>query len=119
MISPFSGRRSPDAGEHRFTKPLPPFLTRADLELYATELNQRSLTGWYVANEEQADGSHKPSLLRMAPGRTHRPRLTAAELESNERWLNSVAGAQMRTMGLKCGALIEDGERVRYVSELR
>jgi hypothetical protein len=119
MTNPFSGRRSPDAGEHRFTKPLPPFLTRADLELYATELNQRSLTGWYVASEEQVDGSHKPTLLRMAPGRSHRPRLTAVEMESNERWLNSVPGAQMRSMGLKCGALIEVGGKVRYVSELR
>jgi hypothetical protein len=50
-----------------------------------------------------------------------RRKLAYSEILDNERWLNTIGEmqARMRKMGLKCGALIEDGANVRYVSELR
>jgi hypothetical protein len=64
------------------------------------------------------DAAHVIPLLRREP-ESHK--LTYAEILDNEKWLNTIGEtqAQMRKMGLKCGALIEDAGAVRYVSELR
>lgn len=50
-----------------------------------------------------------------------RRKMSYSEILDNERWLNTPGEmqAKLRQMGLKHGALIEDGDKVRYVSELR
>lgn len=62
------------------------------------------------------DAAEVVSLLRREPPRL---RLSYSDVLDNERWLNSPGGAHLRTLGLTCGALVEDQGQLRYVPELR
>lgn len=45
-------RKITASSDTRFTKPVGPKLTCYDLELYAKELNEGSMRGWYVGSQE-------------------------------------------------------------------